>query len=130
MPKTSVQMLDELRRPTCPDYVAERHALLEDCIVVWAPCGCYYMANVGGSFVTACVRTDCTFAWPEVERALEALRQAEESIANPKEPLKDGPNLVSAGDSASNAVGTGQDATEIQAESNAMISEGGPVGDA
>lgn len=120
-------LADSLPRPVpSQGYVAHRHELQPDLIVVWATCGCYWVGrDKTEHFVTICMLPTCSFDWNEVLRALDVLKIAEEQDA------KDGLHAVR---SPSDAVGLDTKPVEpvdsqvsdaVQASD--MISEGGPV---
>lgn len=116
---TPDQMTDNLPRPSSGSYVAERHALLPEYIVVWAPCGCFWLGNNLGSRVTACATPACDFQWPAVKAALEAFHLLEQSLNTPTEPANLGIHPVASADAISG--------TEEPNGAQEMISEGGPV---
>jgi hypothetical protein len=118
------RVADGLGRPPAQEgYVAERHGLRPELIIVWAPCSCYWVGGVEGSFVTTCLKADCTFSWPQVEEALKALRLAELAMAQ-----KANPGLRIAGTpEQARDVAPGEVSVE-GAEAAQIISEGGPVG--
>lgn len=115
-------------------YEAERHPLLKELIMVWAPCGCYWAGGHGGSFVGPCFNMDCGFAWSEVERALQALQEAEGIGAAPEGQIHVVTPIltaVSATETTSTETipASGEDATvdQLIEAMQSMISEGGPV---
>ena len=131
------QLADTLKRPDSAQqgYTAERHPLVQELIVVWAPCSCYWVGSTGtNSFVTACGQDSCGFKWSEVERALEALKQAENAVKEAPSGLSavDGSGDVSG---AVSETGAGSEEPESQttgrviesSEASDMVSEGGPL---
>ena len=111
--------VDAHKRPVPQEgYVAERHQLIPELLMVYAPCGCYWAGGLGGvPFVTPCSTDGCDFQYVEVEFALAALEQAELRL-KPKE--KNVPSLVPTA-----AVPDSNNPTEASVTD--MISEGGPV---
>jgi hypothetical protein len=93
-------MADMLRKPPTEGYVAERHGLQPEFVIIWAPCGCYWIGNAGGSFVTCCMKDCCDYSNLEAERALRALQQAEEALQGPAEQPKPQPKPVESPDEA------------------------------
>jgi hypothetical protein len=130
LPETIAQLADSLKRPAGSfqqGYVAERHPLVPELIAVWAPCGCYWVGSVGtGCFTTACMTEACDFQYVEVERALEALKQAENAI-------KETPNGISAVDGNSgvsdNLPEVGEGTEESEPSSTGRVIEGSPAED-
>ena len=115
-------LADSLAQPSPPfeGYVAQRHDLQPDLIVVWATCGCYWVGRDKTEyFVTVCMLPTCSFDWNEVLRALDVLKIAEEQVS------QDGLHAVR---SAADAVGLDAKSVEpMDPQVNDMISEGGPV---
>jgi len=157
MTNQAAKLADDLTRPASVQegYTAERHPLVSDLIVVWSPCGCYWVGHDGKdrtveSFVTACQTASCDFKWVEIERALEALKSAEASISVVPpaiEAVEDGDGVaVDSGGVPGDVLETGagsEGAVEEPSEpegpegqtvsrtiedgSSDMINEGGPV---
>lgn len=135
------RLTDSLTHPPTGGYEAQRHPLLPEQIIVWSPCGCYWVGNTHGSFVTACGTVECDFKFLEVERALLALGEAEHGQPPAASPV--GPSLVPAPDTPQNpsekihgpsapaesdvSAGTGTaTVAPVQEQIADMISEGGP----
>lgn len=110
-------LTDQLKRPCRQEgYLAERHGLMPDLIVVWCPCACYWVgSSTQDYFVTTCGEDSCAYSWQETQRALEALWQAEEALKTPNEIPQSHPVLAVS------------DVPDSASETQAMISEGGPV---
>jgi hypothetical protein len=123
----AAKLADSRTRPAWPfeGYVAERHASMPEYMVVWVPCGCYWIGNVDGEFTTPCNTDACVFQYAEVHRALEAFKRIEEASKAPKESKLESvpvPDVV--GVHTAELAGRGQ---EEPPEATDMISEGGPV---
>jgi hypothetical protein len=73
------QLADERPEGPLVGYMAERPETLRNCIRVWAPCGCCvtYMSQTV-SVLTECALESCNFEWSEAQRAIEALKVAED----------------------------------------------------
>lgn len=126
----AAKLADSRTRPAWPfeGYVAERHASLPEYMVVWVPCGCYWIGNVDGEFTTPCNTDACVFQYAEVHRALEAFRRIEEASKDPKEPTLE--TVPSCDVPAGSGVDAGASVDPVPAEApeaTDMISEGGPV---
>lgn len=110
------KLADEMARPANQEgYVAQRHELMPQYIMVWGQCGCYWLGGTGGDFITPCQTPTCNFQWSEVTKALLELERAEKSLQEANNDRV--PELV-----ASNALDTAS-----EAQSQAMMAEGGPV---
>lgn len=122
---TLAQAADSRHAPASGDYVAERHPSFPEIILVWAPCGCYYVADKTDSFVTECAKAGCDFQWTQVAMALEALRMAEQTPLDPVQEAPNGPSVVPNNHipADANPQSTAPEVDEI----SEMISEGGPV---
>lgn len=81
--RAEAQLADALKPPAHQQegYVAQRHDLRPDLLLVWAPCGCYWIgSNKQDYFVTMCGTKTCAYSWMETQKALDALQRAEESL--------------------------------------------------
>jgi hypothetical protein len=87
--KTLGKIVDERTRPGGVGYIAERHELIPNLILIWGPCECVWIiAPRVESFLTPCGKSDCSFKWEEARIALAALAAfelAEQDIAKQKE---------------------------------------------
>lgn len=78
------KLADARTRPSgaSEGYEAERHPSMPELIIVWAPCGCYWVGppEPERPFVTYCGQEACVFEWQGVKLALQAFKQAEASL--------------------------------------------------
>jgi hypothetical protein len=110
-------------------YVAQRHQLIPELILVWASCGCYWAGGTGGTpFVTPCGLENCNFEWSGIEGALLALEQAERPRdAEASIHVLSAPVAVPDGTSSPQTTPALEGPTALDELVEAMISEGGPV---